>query len=113
MPVKRRPRLADQLAGGLYRQQTLQLRHRLADHLPGLVPESALPEIISKSACAFPTTSSAAFVRASSVASFSFSFRSRSLSTSAGLRDGRPAGFSESAVSAPLSRAARQYSICE
>src|ERR1022692_319734 len=113
LPVQRRPWLADQPAGGLYRQQKLQLRHRLADHLPGLVPESALSESISKSACAFPATSSAALARASSLASFSFSFRSRSFSTSAWLRDGRPAGFSESAVSAPLSRAARQYSIWE
>ena len=77
------------------------------------MPESALSERSSKSACAFPTTSSAALVLASSLASFSFSFRSRSLSTSAALRAGRPAGFPESAGSVPFSIASRHCWIWE
>ena len=92
LPVERRPRFPEQRAGGFHRGKWFQPGQRVADHLGGFVPESALSESSSKSACAFPTTSSAALVLASSLASFSFSFRSRSLSTSAALRAGRPAG---------------------
>ncbi len=83
LPVERRPGLPEQRAGGFHRGKWFQPGQCLADHLGGFVAESALSERSSKSACAFPTTLSAALVLASSVLSFSFSFRSRSLSTSA------------------------------
>ena len=92
LPVQRRPRFPEQRAGCFHRGEWFQAGQCLADHLGGFLPESALSERSSKSACAFPTTSSAARVLASSAESFSFSFRSRSLSTSAALRAGRPAG---------------------
>src|SRR6185312_17374635 len=107
LPVQRRPRFPEQRAGCFHRGEWFQAGQCLADHLGGFLPESALSERSSKSACAFPTTSSAARVLASSAESFSFSFRSRSLSTSAALRAGRPTGLGESAGSVPFSRASR------
>ena len=106
LPVQCGPGLAEQLARPLGRGERLQPGECLIDHLGGFLPESALPESSSKSACAFPITSIAAFVLASSAVSFSFSFRSRSLSTSAWLRPGRPGGLTER----PLSRASRPVS---
>ena len=55
----------------------------------------------------------AGLVLASSLASFSFSFRSRSFSTSAALRAGRPAGPEESDGSVPFSIASRHCWIWE
>ena len=68
---------------------------------------------VAQSACAFPTTSSAAFVRASSFASFSFSRRSRSFSVSAGSRAGRPGLLSGMASRAAASRARRHSEMLE
>ena len=81
------------------------------NHLCRFVSESALSESRAKSACAFPTTSSAALVRVSSAVSFSFSLRSRSISTASALRPGRPAGLSARPFAAPASRVFRQPSI--
>ena len=82
-----------------------------AGHLCRFASESALSESSSKSAYAFPATSSAALVRASSAVSFSFSRRSRSFSTASVLRPGRPAGLSVRPFSVPALRAFRQPSI--
>src|ERR1039457_289870 len=109
LPVQGGAGPAEQLARLPGRGERFQPGECLIDHLGGFLPESALPESSSKSACAFPITSTAAFVLASSAVSFSFSFRSRSLSTSAALRAGRPAGLAER----PLSRASRHCWIWE
>ncbi|MFD8706686.1 hypothetical protein ACFV1W_29485 [Kitasatospora sp. NPDC059648] len=84
-------------------------RERLVHDGIGGVPQSALSEIISKSADAFPRTSSAALFRASSFSSRSTCRRSFSFSTSAADYFGR-AGLVRRSTrfsNAPASRAAR------
>lgn len=107
------PRLAENPACLCFRGQRHEIGERLVDYLGRFFSESALSERSSKSACAFPTTSRAAFVRARSAASFSFSFRSRSFSAAAASRAGRPGLFSGIGSDADFSRARRQSEISE
>jgi hypothetical protein len=95
----------------------------LVDDQVQFSPESALLEMSSSSANAFPAISRAVFVFPSSLASFSFrasslaesalsflfSARSRASSPDSGFLSGLPAG----EAAGPFSCYFRQYSICE
>src|SRR5690606_41455174 len=71
LPVHGRPGFPECVTCELGVADRLQLGERRVDYFLGFSSESALSESISKSACAFPTLSSAAFVCASSLASLS------------------------------------------
>ena len=95
----------------------------LADYLAQLSPESALFEMSSNSANAFPAISRAVFVFPSSLASFSFRASSLAESAFSFLFSARsrasspdsapPARFSAEEASVPFSCCFRQYSIWE
>ena len=77
---------------------------------------SALSDKLSKSACAFPMISNAAFVRARSASRRSLRRRNRSISAASALRRRpSPTGLLRvpRAVNAPASRAARHSRMCE
>src|SRR5215216_3419025 len=111
-PVVGRAWLAEQHTGPLGVDQRRQLGEGRLDHLLDRGSESALSESCSKSACAFPTISNAARVRASSASSRWLRRRTRSSSTCSGVRlrarpcPARPA-------SAPASRARRHSTMWE
>jgi hypothetical protein len=106
------PRLAQQPTGPLGAGHRHQIGIGGVDHLADLPPVSALSESSSKNACAVPTTSNAALLLANSARSRSFSRRSRSASTSAGLRAGLR-GLSANAACPAASRARRHSIRCD
>jgi hypothetical protein len=114
LPVQRGPGFPEQLTRPFHRHDGFEFGDRGVDYRGRFAPESALSESSSKSACAFPTTSSAALVRASSAVSFSFSVFSFSISADSALRAGRPAGFPPGRSPRPCraSSATARYARC-